>query len=152
MPRVWSHIPRIFPGRPNEVTTPEMTNKIHNIVLNEPKVNVCEILEIISISTERVDNIFYTHLCMRKICARWVSSLLTIDRKRIRVTTSEQNFSYFNPNSKEFLRRFVTMNETWVHQNSPESHNGSKQSVKPGKSALKRLETQQSIGCRNGYI
>ena len=27
------------PGRPNEITTPEMINKIHDIVLNHPKVS-----------------------------------------------------------------------------------------------------------------
>ena len=31
------------PGRPNEITTPEMTNKDHKIILNDPKVKVCEI-------------------------------------------------------------------------------------------------------------
>ena len=30
-------------GRPNEITTPKMINKIHNIVLNDPKVKVREI-------------------------------------------------------------------------------------------------------------
>ena len=35
------------PGRPNEITTPEMINKIHDIVLNVPKVKVREIAEII---------------------------------------------------------------------------------------------------------
>ena len=39
------------PGRPNEITTPEMINKIHDIVLNDPKVKVREIDEIIYIVT-----------------------------------------------------------------------------------------------------
>ena len=30
-------------GRPNEVTTPEMINKIHDIVLNDPEVKLREI-------------------------------------------------------------------------------------------------------------
>ena len=42
------------PGRPNDITTPEMINKIHDIVLKDPKVKVREIAEIASISTERV--------------------------------------------------------------------------------------------------
>ena len=37
------------PGRPHEITTPEMINKIHDIVLNVPKVKVHEIDEIVSI-------------------------------------------------------------------------------------------------------
>ena len=59
-------------GCPNETTTPEMINKIHDILLNDPKVKVREIAEIVSISTERVVNILYTRLCMRKLGARWV--------------------------------------------------------------------------------
>ena len=89
------------PGRPNEITIPEMINKIHDIVLNHPKVKV---REIVSISTERLVNILHTHLCMRKLCARCVSQLLTIDLKGIRVTSLEQNLAYFNRNLKEFLR------------------------------------------------
>ena len=66
-------------GRPNEITTPEMINKIHDIVVNDPKVKVREIVEIVSVSTESVINILHAHLCMRKICTKWVPRLLTIN-------------------------------------------------------------------------
>ena len=39
----------LSPGRPNEITTPEMVNKIHDIALNDPKVKVREIAENVSI-------------------------------------------------------------------------------------------------------
>ena len=84
------------PGRRNKITIPEIINKIHDILLDDPKVELHEIAEIVSISTERVVNILHKHLCMRKLCARWVLRLLTIDKKSIRVTTSEQNLAYFN--------------------------------------------------------
>ena len=112
------------PGCPNEMTTPEMINKIHDIVLNDPKVKDLEIVEIVSISTERVINILHTNLYIRKLCARWVSRLLTIDQKHIRVTTSEQNLAYFNRNPTAVLRRFVTMDETWILHYNPESREG----------------------------
>ena len=82
------------PGRSNEITISEIINKIHDIVLNDPKVKVREAVEIVSILTELLVNILDTHLCMRKLCARWVPRLLTIDQKRIRVTTSVQNLAY----------------------------------------------------------
>ena len=44
------------PGRPNETNTPEMINNIYDIVLNNPKVKVREITEMVSISTKRVVN------------------------------------------------------------------------------------------------
>ena len=105
----------------NEITTPEMTNEIHDIVLNDPKVKVREIAEIVSISTECVVNILHTHLWIRKLYARWVPRLLTIYPKRIRRTTSEPNLAYLNRNLKEFLRRFVAMDETWIHHYTPQS-------------------------------
>ena len=123
-----------------------MINKIHDIVLNNPKVKVREIAEIVFISTERVANILHTNLCMRKLCARRVPQLLTIDQKRISVITSEQNLAYFNCNPKECLRRFVTMDDTWIHHYIPESREGSKQWVKCDESAPKRPQTQQFAG------
>ena len=78
--------------------------------------------------------------------------LLTIDQKRIRLTTLEPNLPDFNRNLKEFLRRFVVMDKTWVHHYFPESRDGSKQWVKPGESAPKRPKTQQSAGKVMGSI
>ena len=62
------------------------------------------------------------------------------------MTTLEQNLAYFNCNPKEFLHRFVTIDETWIHHYTPELRVGSKQWVKPGESASKRPKTQQSAG------
>ena len=64
-----------------------MFNKIHDIVFNNPKVKVRAIAEIISILTERMVNILYTDLCVRKL-----------DQKPIRVTISKKNLAYFNRN------------------------------------------------------
>ena len=59
--------------------------------------SVREVPEIVSVSTKHVISNLHTHLCMRNLCARWIPLLLTIDQKRIRVTTSEQNFAYDDP-------------------------------------------------------
>ena len=105
-----------------------------------------EIAESVAISTGRVVNILHTHLCMRKLCARSVPRLLTINQTRIRVTTSKQNLAYFYCNLKEFLRRFVAMDETWIHYYTLKSHKRSKRWVKLGESAQKLPKTQQSAG------
>ena len=107
------------PDRPNEIITPKIINRIHDIVLNDPKVKLRNIAEIVSISTERVVNILYTRLCMKKFCARRVVRSNTIEQK------------------------FVTMNETWIHQSTPESRRGSKRWLKSDESASKRSKTQQ---------
>ena len=118
-----------------------MINKIHDNIFNDPKVEVRK-----SISTERVVNILHTYLCSRKLCAKWVPRLLTIDQKRIRVSTTRQNLAYFNRNLKEFFCQFVMMDDTLIDHDTPKSHEGSKQWIKPGESAPKLPKTQQSTG------
>ena len=53
-----------------------------------------------------------------------VLRLLTTDQECIGVTNSEKNLAYFKRNPKEFLRRFVTMDVTWIHHYAPESREG----------------------------
>ena len=78
------------------------------------------------------------HLVMKKLSARWVPRLLTIDHKRNCVTTSIEWVELFNRNKDKFLRRFVTVDETWLHHNTPETKQQSKQWVLPGELAPKK--------------
>jgi len=69
--------------RPVEVTTPEMIEKIHRIVMENRRMKVRDIVEIVDISVDRVHNILHKELEMKKLCARWVPRLLTINQKRL---------------------------------------------------------------------
>lgn len=131
-------------GRPNEVTTEEMIGKIHNIILKDRRVKLREIADIVNISYERVSNIIHEHLHMRKLSARFVPRLLTIDQKRIRVNTSEQCLAMMRHNPDDFWRRVITVDETWIHHYTPETKNQSKQWVEPGGSAPKKAKTVKS--------
>ena len=62
--------------------------------------------------------------------------LLTIDHKLNRVTISIECLALLNRNKDEVWRRFVTVNETWIHHNTPES----KQWVVPSDSAPKKAK------------
>lgn len=102
-------------GRPVEVTTKEMVEKNHGIILEDRRVKVREIVETVGISTERVHNILHGILEMKKVCARWVPKLLTVDRKCARKETSVQCLAMLKRNPKDFWRRFVTVDEAWIH-------------------------------------
>ena len=128
------------PGRPIEVTTPEMIEKIHDILMNDRRLKVREIGEAVGISIERVQKIWNDDLDMRKLCARWVPRLLTIDHKHIRVTTSKECLAMLKRNPKEFLRRFITVDETWIHYCTPEIKEQSKQWTFRGESAPKKAK------------
>ena len=138
-------------GRPREVITLEIVDKIHGMILDVPRTKVRELAEAVNISTERVHHILHEYLDMRKLSARWVPRLLTIDHKRERVTISKECLAMFNRNPNEFLRRFVTVDETWIHHNTPETKEQSKQWVSPGEHAPKKakagLSGNEVMGC-----
>ena len=103
--------------------------KINLIVLNDQKVKVDEFADILKMSTERVRHILHEHLHMKKLCARWVPRSLTIYQKQQRFDDLERCLKLYQRNLIEFLRRYVTMDESWIHHYTPESsklclHNG----------------------------
>jgi histone-lysine N-methyltransferase SETMAR len=63
---------------------------------------------------------------MKKLCARWVPHLLTVDQKRTRMKISEQCLDRFNKNKTDSVRQFITMDEIWIHHYTPESKQQSK--------------------------
>ena len=80
-----------------------------------------ELADIVKISKERVDSMLHEHLTIRKFCLKWVPRLLTVDQNRERDDAIEQCLAMFKRNKPEFLRRYVTMDETWFHHFTPES-------------------------------
>ena len=119
-------------GCPVEATTPEIVDKIHDMVMDDRRVKVREIASAVGISSERVHNILLKHLNMRKLSARWVPRLLTVDQKRNRVSCSKDNLQLFQRNPQDFRCRFVTVDETWIHHYTPETKEKSKQWVLVG--------------------
>jgi hypothetical protein len=93
-----------------------------------------------------VQNIVHEYLGMTKLSARWVPRLPTVDNKRDRMATSKQSCDLFKRNPKEFLRRFVTVDETWIHHYMPEMKEESKRWTSPGKQVPKTAKTVLSTG------
>ena len=67
---------------------------------------------------------------MKKLSAKWV-----------RVVASEQCLGMFQRNLMEFLRRYVTVDKTWIYYYTPETKNQSKMWTGPGESAPKKAKT-----------
>jgi histone-lysine N-methyltransferase SETMAR len=68
------------------------------MVLDDRLMKVREIAMTIGISKERVGYILHEELDMKKLCARWVPHLLTVNQKRTRMKISEQCLECFNKN------------------------------------------------------
>ena len=112
-------------GRSNEVLTSETIKKVYQIVFENRKLKLREIADTLKISYGSVYAILHDHLSMRKLLSKWVPRLLMVDQKRQRVVDSEHCLELFRRNKPNFLRRYVTMYETWIHHYTPESKQSS---------------------------
>ena len=88
----------------------------------------------------------HEELDMKKLCARKVLCLLTADQKWTRMKISEQCLERFNKNRTNFVRPFITMDETWIHHYTPESKQQSKQCTEASCSAPNKTRLVPSAG------
>lgn len=95
-------------GRPKTATSPEMVDKVHDLVLIDRRLKASKIAETVGISKERVLYILHKELHMRKLLARWVPRLLTIEQNCVRCQISMNNLAGFRRSSTDFLRRDET--------------------------------------------
>ncbi|XP_035208588.1 uncharacterized protein LOC118183227 [Stegodyphus dumicola] len=71
-------------GRPNEAVTPENVKQVFKIVMNDSRVKVREIAEIVNLSTGSACTILHEKLGMRKVkkvFSKWVLRVLTMEQK-----------------------------------------------------------------------
>ena len=80
-----------------------------------------------------------------RLCGRWVPHLLTADQKCVRMKISEQCLERFNKNKADFVRRFITVDKTWIHHYIPESKQQSKQWTEAGCSAPKSIPSAGKV-------
>ena len=65
-------VPR--PGRPKTVTTAEIIDQIHELILEDRRISAKSIAEQLDISRERFGSIILEDLDMRKLSAKWARS------------------------------------------------------------------------------
>jgi len=108
------------PGRPKTVTTPEIIDLIHDLILADGRISAKSIPEQLGLSREWDGFIIHEDLDMRKLSAKWVPKCLNADQKHQRCQSSEQLLEFFRRDPNDFLSRLVTMDETWLYHYDPE--------------------------------
>jgi len=83
------------PGRSKTVTTPEIIDQIHELILEDRRISAKSIAEQLGISRERVGSIIHEDWDMRKLSAKWVPKCLKADQKRQRCQSSDQIWNFF---------------------------------------------------------
>ena len=128
------------PGPFKTATTPEIIDKIHELLLEDRRISAKSIAEQLVISRERVGSIIHEDLDMRKkISSKWVPKCLNAYHKRQRCQSSEQHLEFFRRNPNDFLSRMLTTNETWLCHYEPETK---QQSIEWRHSSSARSQTK----------
>ena len=78
------------------MTTLEIIDKIHELILEDRRISAKSTAEQLGISRERVGSIIHEDLDMWKLSAKWVPKCLNADQKRQRCQLSEQYLEFFS--------------------------------------------------------
>jgi len=77
------------------VTTPEIIDQIHELILEYRRISAKSIAQQLGISLERVGSIIHEDMDIRKLSAKWVPKCLNADQKRQRSQSSEKIWNFF---------------------------------------------------------
>ena len=88
------------PGRPKTVTTPEIIDQIHELILEDRRILDKSIAEQLGISCERVGSIIHEDLDVQKLSAKWVPKCLKGGSKMSTVPGIWATFGIFSAWSK----------------------------------------------------
>ena len=114
-------------GRPVEACTEGNVQHVNDVLMTDRRLTVRYVAECLKLSYGTTHHIITNILGYNKVCARWVPRMLMPENKQARLTTSRDNLRQYNTDPAKFLRRYVTMDETWAHHFDPETKLQSKQ-------------------------
>jgi len=134
------------PGQPKTVTTPDIIDQIHELILEERQISVKSIAKQLAISRERVGPIIHEDLDMGKLSKKWVPKCLYVDQKRQRCQSSEQLLEFFRRNPNDFPSQLVTMDETWLYHYDPETKQQSMEWQHSSSPRPKKFRVRKSAG------
>ena len=120
------------PGRPADVISQEMIDRVERLVLNNRRIKVAKLASECGISNESGYTIIHEHLGMSKVSARWVSRNLNMLDRQQRVESSQELLEVYNANPEDFHTCLVTGDETWLHHWDPDTKKESMQWKHPG--------------------
>ena len=92
-------------ARPKTVTTPEIIDLIHELILEDRRISTKSIAERLRVLRERVGSIIHEDLYMWKLSAKWVPKCLNADQKHQRCQSSEHLLEFFRCDPNDFPSR-----------------------------------------------
>lgn len=132
-------------GRPVTVTTDEMQSRVDALIQENRRIKQHEIANILGISKDRVC-FMVKNLGYRKLCARWVPKMLTLENKAARVEVCRALLRRYDQEGDEFLSQIATGDESWIHHYDPEEKRQSMEYRRKGSPPPRKFKTVASAG------
>ena len=113
-------------GRPVFSSTPEMIDRVHQIIQEDRRRTIDEVSMLVGISHGTCHKILIEDLKMRRVAAKFVPRILSIDQKQQRLDVCldlKENAA----NDPSFLSNVITGDETWVYSYDTETKTQSSQ-------------------------
>lgn len=130
-------------GRPSTSRTPDMIERVRNMLARDRRLTLRLMAEELSISKDTVRTIVRENLGKRKICSRFVPHMLTDDQKAKRKEAAGDLITMCD-RDPSFLRTIVTGDETWCYQFDPDSKRQSMEWRSPSSPRPKKYRCQKS--------
>ncbi|XP_037509168.2 protein GVQW3-like [Rhipicephalus sanguineus] len=107
-------------GRPSTCRNDQVIAEVNAVVIRDRRVTIREIAEEVGISTFSAHSIMTEDLAMKRVAAKFVPKLLTVEQKQLRVEVSKDmlDFTSSDPN---FMNTIITGDESWVYGYDPET-------------------------------
>lgn len=132
--------------RPRTSITAGNIDSVRQLVEGDRRLTTSDIAIEVGISYGSTYSILSEELGYRKVCARWVPRLLTVDQKLNRFQVCERLLARFREEGDPFLSHIVTCDETWVHHYTPESKQASMEWRKKGETGPVKAKSRLSAG------
>ena len=123
--------------RPIKAVTPEIIDKVRDI---DWRVKVHELLVEARHITWHSDVNFARTIGYEKAINKMGAAFVHCGLSAIVWRFQNNVWRLFQCNTDEFLHRFITMDETWIHYFTPETKEQSKQWISPDESASKKAK------------
>lgn len=113
-------------GRPSTSRTDENVAKIREIVLEDRRRTIDEMVELSGVTWSSVQRILTEDLRMKRVAAKFVPRLLTAEQKQGRVEACVALKEEFQ-NDPNFFSKVITGDESWCYSYDPETKQQSSQ-------------------------
>ena len=130
-------------GRPSTSRNDIVIKEVRTLVMQDRRITVRELTDEVGISIGSVHTILTADLGLRRVSAKFVPKLLTVEQKQLRLEIAQDMLDCVESDSN-FLNTVITGDESWVYGYDPETKAQSSQWRHPSSPRPKKARQVRS--------